>query len=239
VKQLLCRICEQIKIHGIFGLIFKLMGCIISLANTIAVRTLLKECGANLRVLGPVYISGGKNISFGRDCFIGRNVVLDASNGVLNIGDKVEIRDGARIYARDVRVASGATFAESTICIGSVKIGRNVWIARGCDLAGVEIDENAILGPYVAIVPGDHDRNYDGSVKMSGSSSYRPIFIESGAWIGAHAIILKGVTVQKNAIVGAGAVVTKSVDPGIVVAGNPAKPIQSNLTISDPNHEQK
>jgi len=238
VKQFLCRICEQIRIHGIFGLILKLIGRIKSLANTIAVRLLLKECGANLRVLGPVYISGGKNISFGRDCFIGRNVVLDASNGVLYIGDNVEIRDGVRIYAKRIKIGSKTTLGESSMCIGSLKTGDNVWVARGCDLSNVTINDGAILGPYVSFISNNHDRNKDGSIKMSGSSSNYPILVESGAWICSRAIILKGVCVGKNAIVGAGAVVTKSVDSGIVVAGVPAKPINSSLCIQNDDHEQ-
>ena len=52
------------------------------------------------------------------------------------------------------------------------------------------------------------------------------VVIESGAWVGAKAIILPGVSVGKNAVVGAGSVVTKDVPPMSVVAGNPGKLIR-------------
>lgn len=51
----------------------------------------------------------------------------------------------------------------------------------------------------------------------------RPIHIKEGAWIGFHAIIMKGVTIGKGAVVGAGSVVTKDVPDFAVVGGNPAK----------------
>lgn len=69
------------------------------------------------------------------------------------------------------------------------------------------------------------------------SSDYRatgkPVTIDDYAWIGARSIILPGVTIGRGAVVGAGAVVTKNVDPFTVVVGVPAKPIakrNSNLT---------
>jgi galactoside O-acetyltransferase len=53
-----------------------------------------------------------------------------------------------------------------------------------------------------------------------------PVEIERGAWLGTQCIVLKGVTVGEEAVVGAGSVVTKDVPPGSVVAGNPAKVIR-------------
>ncbi|WP_425452463.1 acyltransferase [Companilactobacillus formosensis] len=54
-----------------------------------------------------------------------------------------------------------------------------------------------------------------------------PIHIKEGAWIGARAVLLPGVTIGEHAIVGAGAVVTKDVEPYTVVGGNPAKLIKN------------
>jgi acetyltransferase-like isoleucine patch superfamily enzyme len=54
----------------------------------------------------------------------------------------------------------------------------------------------------------------------------RPVFVRDGVWIGANAVVLKGVTVGRGAIVGAGSVVTKDVPEYTVVAGNPARTIR-------------
>lgn len=56
----------------------------------------------------------------------------------------------------------------------------------------------------------------------------KPIHISQGAWVGAKAIILPGVTIGKHAIVGAGAVVIKDVNDSDVVGGNPARVIKNN-----------
>jgi acetyltransferase-like isoleucine patch superfamily enzyme len=54
-----------------------------------------------------------------------------------------------------------------------------------------------------------------------------PITIEDEVFIGARALILKGVNVGRSAVIGAGAIVTKNVDPGDIVAGNPARVVRS------------
>ncbi len=55
----------------------------------------------------------------------------------------------------------------------------------------------------------------------------RPIIIEDGVWIGARCIILKGVTIGKNSVIGAGSVVTKSIPANSIAAGNPARVIRT------------
>jgi acetyltransferase-like isoleucine patch superfamily enzyme len=61
----------------------------------------------------------------------------------------------------------------------------------------------------------------------------RPVMIGDDVWIGRHATILKGVTIGDRSIVGAGAVVTRSVPPDVVVAGNPARVVRSLREPSD------
>jgi acetyltransferase-like isoleucine patch superfamily enzyme len=56
-----------------------------------------------------------------------------------------------------------------------------------------------------------------------------PVAIGDNVWIGAKAIILKGVTIGDGAVVAAGSVVTKDVAPGVLVAGNPARTLKSNV----------
>jgi acetyltransferase-like isoleucine patch superfamily enzyme len=63
-------------------------------------------------------------------------------------------------------------------------------------------------------------------VLEQGHSPSEDVTIKRGAWIGANAIILPGVVIGRNSVVGAGSVVTKSVDDHVVVAGNPATVIR-------------
>ena len=66
---------------------------------------------------------------------------------------------------------------------------------------------------------------------MSNNKEFdKDIVVEDDVWIGTRAIILKGVTIHKGAIVGAGAVVTKDVPPYSIVAGNPAKIVKMRFT---------
>lgn len=199
----------------------------------------LCHAGAGLKVREHVKVSGSKNIWLGKKCYIGRNVELDASSGELRIGNNVEIRDNVRIYAKKIVIGDSVTIGEGSFLNGSMEISTGAWISRGCDLTGLIRIGRAILGPRTAIISGDHRRNpQTGEILMSGDGNGGRVAIEDGAWTGYGTILLKGVTVGKNAIVGAGAVVTKSVDSGIVVAGVPAKPINSSLCIQNDDHEQ-
>jgi carbonic anhydrase/acetyltransferase-like protein (isoleucine patch superfamily) len=115
----------------------------------------------------------------------------------------------------------------SSRVIGRVKIGRNVWksfaLSGGCyiqGLNGVEIGDDTLFAPGVKIVSSNHqpgrlDRQQDGP----------PIRIGPRCWIGVNAVILPGVELGADSIVGAGAVVTHSVPAGVSVAGVPARPI--------------
>jgi galactoside O-acetyltransferase len=67
------------------------------------------------------------------------------------------------------------------------------------------------------------------------SVSVRPVIIQDKTWIGFNALILKGVTIGRGAIVGAGAVVTRDVPPYAIVAGNPAKIIRMQDEAETPN----
>lgn len=105
-------------------------------------------------------------------------------------------------------------------------IGKNVFINHACsflDMGGITIEDNVLIGPKVNIVTENHPED---PAKRS-SLVTKPVLIKNNAWIGAGANILPGVTVGKNAIVAAGAVVTKDVPDNTVVGGVPAKFIKS------------
>jgi acetyltransferase-like isoleucine patch superfamily enzyme len=86
---------------------------------------------------------------------------------------------------------------------------------------GIFIGENVSISQEVMILSADHDLDSPAFIGRE-----RPVYIEDYAWIGSRAIIMPGVTVGKGAVVAAGAVVTRSVEPYTVVAGVPAKKIR-------------
>lgn len=110
----------------------------------------------------------------------------------------------------------------------NIKIGRKVFINSGCcfqDQGGIEIGDNVLIGQQVVISTLNHDLTPDKRANMSPAS----VRIGNGVWIGAHATILPGVSIGDNSVVAAGAVVTKDVPAGVVVAGVPAKIIKNIL----------
>ena len=107
--------------------------------------------------------------------------------------------------------------------IDMLKIGNNVYInsnsllmARG----GITIEDDVLIAANVQLLSNNHDE-YERQILTC-----KPIHIKKGAWIGAGASILPGVTIGKNAIVGAGAIVTKDVGDFEVAVGIPAKVVK-------------
>jgi acetyltransferase-like isoleucine patch superfamily enzyme len=105
-----------------------------------------------------------------------------------------------------------------------LKIGNHTHINRQCTMDSrghITIGNNVSISQRVGIITGSH--NLDSS-----DFDYlkRPVVVEDYAWIGFGAIILGGATIHEGAVVCAGAVVTKDVDPYTVVAGVPAKKIR-------------
>ena len=101
-----------------------------------------------------------------------------------------------------------------------MQIGKQVFINHSltCMAAGgITIDDGVMIGPNVKIVTDNHDFQNRMVLRC------KPVHICRNAWIGVGVIILPGVTIGENAIVAAGAVVTKDVEPNTIVGGNPAK----------------
>ncbi len=108
----------------------------------------------------------------------------------------------------------------SGAALDKLVIGDNVFINSNClamARGGITIEDDVMLAANVQLLSNNHDE-YNRNVLLC-----KPIHIKKGAWIGAGASILPGVTVGEYAIVGASAVVTKDVGDYEVVAGVPAK----------------
>nr|CAD2178803.1 unnamed protein product [Meloidogyne enterolobii] len=108
----------------------------------------------------------------------------------------------------------------------NIFMGKDVILNFNCcilDVVTVTIGDGTLFGPNVQIYPADHPR--DKETRLEGWEFGRPIKIGKNVWIGGGAMILPGVTIGDDAIIGAGSVVTRDVLPGTTVAGNPARPI--------------
>lgn len=119
-----------------------------------------------------------------------------------------------------------------------ISVGKYSHINANCFIDGrgkLSIGDSVSISNYVRLCTGGHDPqspNFEGE--------HLPIFIEDYVWIGIGAIVLKGVTIGKGAVVAAGSVVTKNVEPYSIVGGVPAKKIgkrNKNLDYKCLEHE--
>ena len=105
----------------------------------------------------------------------------------------------------------------------NVKIGKNVTVMNGAlmmSAGGITIEDNVLIAANVQLISNNHDP-YDRYV-----ITCKPILIKEGAWVGAGATILPGVTVGKHAIIGANSVVSKDIPDYAVAVGCRAKVIK-------------
>ena len=120
----------------------------------------------------------------------------------------------------------------------SIEIGDDVFIGSGAlfhaSESRITIGSKVMFGPGVAILGGDHNVSqigrfmFDVKDKLPGNDL--PVVIEDDVWIGARAIILKGVTVGTGSVIAAGSVVTKSVPAYSIAAGVPARVVKPRFT---------
>ena len=110
----------------------------------------------------------------------------------------------------------------------NIYVGDRVFLNYGCvllDVCTIHIGSGTQIGPAVQIVTADHPR--DPEDRAEGLEMGKPISIGENVWIGSQAVILPGITIGDDAIVGAGSIVTRDVAPGMTVVGNPARTVPS------------
>jgi len=144
-----------------------------------------------------------------------------------NASDPAEIRDLLSQITGSEIDESVAVFTPLYVNYGkNTKIGKNVFINFDCvflDLGGITIEDNALISPKVSLLSEGHPVSPNDRQSLVPG----PIHIKKNAWIGAGATILPGVTIGENAVVAAGAVVSKDVPDNTIVGGVPAKIIKS------------
>ncbi|MGB5847716.1 MAG: acyltransferase [Ignavibacteriaceae bacterium] len=152
----------------------------------------------------------------------------------VKLGKDVKIFDFVNLY--------GCSIDDNTKIGTFVEIQKNASIGKNCKISshtficeGVYIEDNVFVGHNVTFINDKHPRsvNEDGTMQSESNWEVIETFVKKGASIGSSSTILCGVTIGENAIVGAGAVVTKDVPPNTIVTGVPAKVIKEITFTAD------
>jgi acetyltransferase-like isoleucine patch superfamily enzyme len=146
-------------------------------------------------------------------------------NSTIKYSSEFKLTDGAKLV-----IGSNCTIKENSYFLLTkpnpyLQMGDYVGIGRNCYIAikdHLEIGSYTRIGPNVTIL--DQDHTYEKSdLIMNQHADIQKVKIGKDVWIGANAIVLKGITIGNGAILGAGSVVTKDIPPYEIWAGVPAK----------------
>lgn len=183
--------------------------------------------------------------SVGSNVVFGCNMVIRHPRKI-HIGDNVLIDDNCVLDAKGdkpnkIRIGNGVFIGRNTNLSckgGDLLISSNVNISYNCTIFSanlVEIGESTIIAGYCYLVGGE---GYHLDIRPT-PIAQNPIIdntktlrIEKSCWIGAHCTIFNGVVVKEGAVIAAGAVVTRSVEPNCVSGGTPARKIKDRPEMS-------
>ena len=178
--------------------------------------------------------------SLGRSCDIQPRSVFEYPRRV-HLGDACRIARGALLRANTdaaegVRLGDRSLVQENALLNanrGHIRIGNDSWVGPFCLLygnGGIEIGNHVMVAAHTSINTVSHHAERTDTPMSEQGTYLDPVAIEDDVWIGLHAVILQGLTIGKGAIVGAGAVVTRSVPAYSVVAGVPARVVDRRNT---------
>jgi maltose O-acetyltransferase len=144
-------------------------------------------------------------------------------DGLVSLGSDISIGYELASMFGDGRVRFQARGADAHIMVGpGTSFSNNVQVFAE---KSVTIGACCLIGDAVLIIDSDfHDLSAAGRHSQPATSAH--IVIEDNVFIGSRVIILKGVTIGKDSVIGAGSVVVRSIPPGVIAAGNPAKVIR-------------
>ncbi|MFT4709553.1 MAG: acetyltransferase-like isoleucine patch superfamily enzyme [Planctomycetota bacterium] len=176
--------------------------------------------GQRVSILSPGHITCGRNVKFEDHA-----EVQGLSTGGVHFGDGVTVGRGASIRPSSYY---GGELGEGMTVGARSAIGAYNWIGAS---GKVTIGSDVMLGPRVIIIPENHNFEHTDQTIREQGVTRAPVVIEDDCWIGCNVTILSGVTIGKGSIVAAGAVVNKSIPPGSIAGGVPARVIRSREAV--------
>lgn len=146
------------------------------------------------------------------------NLRLRGRLKVLRRGGVVKLGRGVTVWG----VVAPVTFSISG---GRLAIGDHTFINGGTLIScrhAVCVGNNVKIGVYSHLMDGSgHELDFDTPPVVA------PVVIEDNVWIGSHCIVLPGVSIGRNSVIGAGSIVTRDIPSGVLAAGNPARVVRS------------
>lgn len=109
----------------------------------------------------------------------------------------------------------------------NLDIGDHVWIGQRAwldNVALLTIEDNVNISQGVYIIPGGHDYK-----KVDHPSTFGPVYLEEGCWIGAHSMVTENVRVGTHAVLAANSVASRDMEPYMIYRGNPAVPVRERV----------
>lgn len=179
--------------------------------------------------LFPVFLRPWDVHVFGYNVTLGDHVmVIAAADATVNLISwaQADLADLSDIVSGDSKGGSIIVEKASRAGKGIIEIGDYALICPGVRIhsaTSVTVGTGAMLANSAYVTDSDWHGIYDRAQPVGLTA---PVVIEENAWVGDHAIVCKGVTVGRNSIVGAGAVVTRSIPPNSVAVGNPARVVR-------------
>jgi len=142
--------------------------------------------------------------------------------------------NGIRVWymKRVLKIHSGGqnSFFENGVYIGSaegISIGENTQINENVFLQKVQIGKNCLIAPNAVILSESHEYSSTTEpIRTQGNKPSRKVIIHENTWIGRSTIILPGIQIGANSIIGAGSIVTKDIPSNSIAAGNPCRVIK-------------
>jgi UDP-2-acetamido-3-amino-2,3-dideoxy-glucuronate N-acetyltransferase len=149
------------------------------------------------------------------DFFAHATAVIDDG---CSIGKRTKIWHFSHIMP-NCKIGEDCNIGQNVVVSPEVVLGKNVKVQNNVSIyTGVECEDDVFLGPSMVFTNVINPRS-----AVNRKNEYLKTFVRKGATIGANATIVCGIEIGKFAFIGAGAVVTKSVDPYALVVGNPAR----------------